>query len=53
MLKTAFAKTMIVLMFIPIALARAVYEGVLGFYDGLMIESKDFVRLMKNPVRKW
>ena len=46
-------KILILLLFLPVSLAHAFYEGAIGFRDGFMIEWEDFVRLMKNDVRKW
>lgn len=53
MAKTFLARFFILLIFIPICLARALYEAVLGFGYGVSVEWNDFVRLMKNPVNKW
>lgn len=52
-MKNIFGKTFILVLFIPIMLARAFYEAALGFWYGITVEFNDFVRLMKSPVDRW
>ncbi len=47
------SKLLIIILFPVAAIAHALYSGVLGFHDGLAIEVKVFIKLMKNPVEKW
>ena len=53
MLANITGKILVLLLFIPIAIARAFYEGALGFWYGLSVEWEDFVRLMTTRIEKW